>query len=134
MILISTQHNEDRLAGTLANLLRGSGSATIEIYDDSGDPIRPALITDPPTGVLLATFTLTSGIGVVAANKLNLELPPDALVMANGMARWARIKNKAGDASMDVDVAANTGSGEIKVEDPNVVAGSLLRIISALIG
>lgn len=134
MILISAEHNEDRLAGTLVNLLRGAGTAHIRIYDDSGTPERPAAITDAPTGVLLATFNLTSGIGSVTGNKLVLELPPDALVAADGTARWARISNQDDDASIDCDVTDTLGTGEIKLQTVTLLAGGAVRLVSAEFG
>jgi hypothetical protein len=135
VILISQQHNEDRLAGTRSNLMRGGGTpATIEIYDNSGIPERPESTSDAATGVLLATFTLDPDVGTIAANKLVLDPIADALVMADGTARYARWKTGAGQVSMDTDVTDEAGTGEIKLETLEVVAGSLLRIVSAEIG
>lgn len=134
VIYISVQHNEDRLNGTLTQLLRGTGTAQIKIYSSGGTPQRPAAITDPPVGTLLVTINLESTIGSVADNKLTLDLPDDALVLADGTARWARILNQNADASIDCDVSDLAGSGEIKLQTINLLAGGAVRLISAEFG
>lgn len=127
-IWISQLHNEDRLNGTLANLNRGPNPALIQFYTAP----RPAGGGAPTT--LLATVTLDDPPGTVAANKLVLSDPADALVLVNGTPTWARIVNGDGNASMDCDVSDNAGSGEIKLEFTNLLAGGGIRIISAEFG
>lgn len=134
MILISEEHNEDRLAGTLFNLMRGPNPAKIRIYDDSGTPERPAAITDAPVGVLLAVATLLDPPGVVEDNKLTLSLPPDALVLATGTARWARISTGEDSPSLDCDVSLIAGAGELKLLTIDLLAGGAVRLVSAEFG
>ena len=125
---ISQLHNEDRLTGTLNNLMRGPNPATIEFYTAP----RPAGGGAPTT--LLATVTLDDPPGTVANNKLTLSDPADALVLVNGTPTWARIKDGNGAASMDCDVTDTAGTGEIKLETTNLIAGGGIRIILAEFG
>jgi hypothetical protein len=134
MILISVGHNEARLQGSLSYLMQGADPARIRIYDDTGTPARPAAITDAPTGVLLATIVLADPPGEVTGNKLVLALPNDALVMANGTARWARVINGDGATVMDVDVSDAAGSGELKMTTTALLAGGATRLISGELG
>lgn len=131
MILISQLHNEDRLNGTLNNLMRGPNPAKIKIYSAGAPTQRPAAITDAPVGTLLAVFTLIDPPGTVASGKLTLSSPPDALVLADGTARWARVENGDGNASFDCDVSDNAGSGEIKLTTIALLAGGAVRLVSA---
>jgi hypothetical protein len=127
-VWISQLHNEDRLAGTLANLSRGPNPALIQFYTAP----RPA--GGGATTTLLATVTLDDPAGTVVGNKLVLSEPSDALVLADGTPTWARIVNGDGNASMDVDVSNMAGSGEIKLETVNLLAGGGIRIILAEFG
>ncbi|QPF74187.1 hypothetical protein G8A07_15535 [Roseateles sp. DAIF2] len=134
MILISVGHNEARLQGSLNYLMQGASPARIRIYDGSGSPARPAAITDAPTGMLLATIVLKGPPGEVVGNKLVLALPDDALVMANGTARWARVINGNGATVMDLDVSDAAGAGELKMTTTSLLAGGATRLLSGELG
>lgn len=134
LILISQQHNEDRLNGTLNHLTRGALAPKIYVYSSGGTPQRPVAITDAPVGTLLAIITLNDPPGAVAANKLTFTVPPDALILADGTARWARFINGEGNASMDVDVTDAAGDGEIKMLTTTLLAGGATRLVSCQIG
>jgi hypothetical protein len=134
MILISQLHNEDRLNGTLTNLQRGPNPSKIKVYSAGAGPARPAAITDAPVGTLLCTITLDDPPGAVLDNKLTLTLPDDALVLADGQARWARVEDGNGAASIDCDVSNAAGSGELKLQTIDLLAGGAVRLISAEFG
>lgn len=134
MIRISELHNEDRLNGTLTNLARGTGTAKLKIYDDSGTPQIPAAITDAPTGVLLATIVLEEPLGTIDNGVLTWALPDDALVVATGTAYWARFEDGDGNASIDCTVTDMAGAGPIKLLDVNLLAGGAVRVVEATFG
>ena len=79
-------------------------------------------------------MTLDDPAGTVVGNKLVLSDPADALVLANGTPTWARIVNGDGNPSMDVDVSDTAGTGEIKLESTNLLAGGGIRIVLAEFG
>lgn len=137
--LISAQHNEDRLAGTLFNLQRGAGVARLRVYSAGPGPDRPTAVADAPVGTLMAEFFLPGPEGTVSGNKLILALPPNAVLLADGALRWARYVNRNGDATMDVDVGSLDGTvrpgAEVKFEQvAGLVAGGALRLLSSEIG
>lgn len=130
-VWISQEHNEDRLNGTLNNLMRGATPAKIKFYDGTRPAGGGAVTT------LICTVTLDDPPGEVADNKLTLFDPADALVVADGTPTWARIETGAGDPSMDVDVTEEGAvgtPGEIVLESTTLYAGGGIRIISAEFG
>ena len=129
-VTISEQHNEDRLAGTLAQLTRGAGVPRLRFYAAP----RPATTADAPFGPILADVELLDPPGVVAANKLTFLPPPDGLVQNNGTAAWARFVNGEGNASLDVDVSDPAGAGEVKLQTVALIAGGSVRVVSAEFG
>lgn len=134
MIRISELHNEDRLQGTLTNLARGTSPAKLRIYDNSGTPQVPTSITASPTGVLLCEVTLEEPLGTIDDGVLTWDLPSDALISASGIAHWARFIDGNGNASIDCSVTDSAGAGPIKLAELNLLAGSSLRIVSAVFG
>lgn len=130
-IWISTEHNEDRLTGTLNNLMRGPDPAKIKFYDGT----RPAGGGTPTT--LICTVNLAEPPGEVIDNKLVLAPPADALVVADGTPTWARIETGEGNPSMDLDVVeegALDTANKIVLESTTLYAGGGIRIISAEFG
>lgn len=126
-VSITQQHNEDRLAGTLANLTRGSAAPKLRIYSAP----RPASAAAAATGTLLAEFTLDDPPGTVSAGELVLTPVDDALVMVDGTAAWARGINGDGDASFDCDCSDTSGSGEVKLQTVSLLAGATVRLTLA---
>ena len=127
-VWISQEHNEDRLNGTLANLMRGPNPAKIKFYDGTRPAGGGAVTT------LVCTVTLDDPPGAVADNKLTLSDPADALVLVNGTTTWARIETGDGNPSIDVDVVmegAPDTTNKIVLEDTTLFAGGGIRIILA---
>lgn len=130
-IWISTEHNEDRLTGTLNNLSRGPNPAKLKFYSGTRPAGGGAVTT------LICTVTLQDPAGTVASNKLTLASPADALVVADGVATWARFETGEGNPSMDWDVVeegAPDTTNKIVLESTTLYAGGGIRIISAEIG
>lgn len=126
-VTITQQHNEDRLAGTLNHLTRGSAAPKIRVYAAP----RPASVNDAPTSAMLCEFTLDDPPGSVSAGELALTPVDDALVAADGTAVWARGINGNGDASFDCDCSDNAGAGEIKLQTTALLAGATVRLTLA---
>lgn len=124
---ISVALNEYRLGGTLEFLNVGSGVAHILIYD-STRPANGAAIT---TEVLLVDIPLLDPPGTVGSNKLSITTPPDALILASGVATWARIINGDGVHGIDCDVTDIAGAGPVKMASTTLYAGGIARILSA---
>jgi hypothetical protein len=131
VVRISQQHNEDRLEGTLAQLVRGANPPKLRVYGGT----MPASTSSAPGAPLVAEFTLPDPPGFVSANKLTLYIPPNALVLVDGDITWARFINGDNNASMDVDVSATAGTGAVKFDQvTGLLAGSYLRVASGEIG
>lgn len=124
---ISVALNEYRLGGTLEFLNVGSGVAHILIYD-SARPANGAAIT---TETLLVDVPLLDPPGTVGSNKLSITTPPDALILASGIAAWARVINGDGSHAIDCDVTDIAGAGPIKMASTTLYAGGIARILSA---
>ena len=127
-VSITQLHNEDRLAGTLANLNRGPAAPKLRIYSAPRPANASAAVG---AAVMLAEFTLDDPPGAVAANELVLTPVDDALVLVDGTAVWARAVNGDGDTSFDCDCSDNAGSGEIKLMTVSLIAGATVRLSTA---
>lgn len=127
-VAITVEHNEARLAGSLAHLDSGTGHARICIYDGA----RPALGAQP-TGHLLVELVLPKPCGVIADNKLTLTPGDDGLVLLSGAATWARVLCGNGDVAFDCDVSDMQGSAAIKLPSTTLYAGGVTRLVSGLL-
>lgn len=124
---ISTEHNEDRLTGTLFNLSRGSGVARIRIYSGT----RPAGGGTATT--MLVEIALDDPAGVVASGVLTLASSDLPLIVNSGVATWARIVNGNGDYSTDCDVSNTSGSAPIQLPDTTLFAGGKTQLVSGVL-
>ncbi len=127
-VTISTEHNEDRLTGTLFNLERGSSNARLRIYGGT----RPAGGGTATT--LLVEIELDSPAGTVAAGVLTLASADLPLIANSGTATWARVVNGNGDYSFDCDVSDTSGSAEIQLPDTTLFAGGKTQLVSGILG
>lgn len=100
----------------------GSGDITIDLYPD-GDPIAPlaSIIQDAPT-------TLNEG-----GLRIEFDAGVEGLIVANGVATWCRISNRAGDWWADGTVSDEAGDGDIKLSTTSLGVGAFVRLSSAII-
>lgn len=124
--------NEYRLQGVLNFLSQGNDNAWCDLYDD----VQPAHGGAATT--LLARITLVEPFGTIAAGQLIVTATLEYLVLASGIATWARFFNGAGQPGFDCDVSAVNGNGVIKVAslDPDIAqlyAGGMTRLASGIL-
>lgn len=132
-MIISPAHAAARAAAarhpanvaSLALLATGPEIPTIEIYS----------APDPETGILLVTIPLAPGVGSIdeATHRINLTVPLEAQIVADGEAVCARVVDAGGAIWGDVTVSDPAGAGEIKLLTTALVAGAFARITSAYI-
>jgi hypothetical protein len=128
MLAISAALNEARLTGLLAFLDTG-GPGTVQVFAG----IRPTLGGNPESPALVE-ITLALPAGIVADNVLTLTPTADALVVATGIASWARLVNGAGALAFDCDVSVTGGTGEITLPTLQLFAGGYSRLTSGVLG
>ena len=132
MITLSSAHAAARAAAalqaTLAALDSGTTGATIDIYATT----RPA-IGDPPGDAPLATLTLPIPAGTIADGVLTLGTVEDALIMATGVAVWARCTAN-GAIVFDCDVSDVAGTATIRLATTQLYAGGSVRLASGVLG
>lgn len=129
MIQISTALNDQRLAGVITFLGLGTPAAVARLYSGT----RPAFGT-APTGTLLVEIPLQEPIGQVANGSLAITPSDEALILADGVATWARVLNGEGAIAWDCDVSNLAGTGEIRISSTTLYAGGYTRIISGTLG
>ena len=127
-VSISSAHNVARLAGTLSYLDTGAGHARVRLYDGT----RPAAGGAATT--LLAEIALDKPCGAISNNVLVLTSSDIPLIVASGVAMWARVVNGNGDMAFDCDVSNQAGSGDIKLVSTTLYAGGKAVLSSALLG
>lgn len=129
ILTISAALNEARLQGVINFLAQGDANAWCGLYDGT-QPAHGGAIT-----TLLSRITLVEPFGNITGGHLNVTTTPEYLVLATGIATWARFYNGNDQIAFDCDVSAINGNGVIKVasDDPDVAqlyAGGLTRISS----
>ena len=132
MITLSTGHAAQRaaaaLAATLTALNSGVTGATIALYST----VRPANGADAG-GAAQAVLTLPQPAGVIDAGVLTLGTVADALIMATGVALWARVEAN-GDIVFDCDVSDTAGTATIRLATTQLYAGGSVRMASGILG
>ena len=129
-VSITVEHNEARLAGTLAFLDSGSNSARLRIYGGT----RPATPATLPNSVMLVEIKLTKPAGTIAAGVLTLTQQEDGLITATGIATWARLVNGNEVTALDLDCTGTDGNGDVKLASTNLYLGGDARLVSAILG
>lgn len=129
-VAITVEHNEARLAGTLAFLDAGSNPARLRIYGGTR-PVTPATL---PSSVMLVEIKLTKPAGTVAAGLLTLTQQEDGLISATGIATWARLVNGNDVTALDLDCTGTDGTGDVKLASTNLYLGGDARLVSAILG
>lgn len=131
MINITQEHNEDRLAGSLLNLMRGSNPPSAHVYEGP----RPGSAATAPTGAtLLAIITLQDPPGTVSGGLLTLNQAENGLVLVDGTADWIRFKNGNLDPSFDVDVDNGSNNGEAVMASRTLFAGGEVKLVTCILG
>ena len=129
-VAITVEHNEARLAGTLAFLDTGTNSARLRIYGGT----RPATPSTLPNSVMLVEIKLTKPAGTIAAGVLTLTQQEDGLITATGIATWARLVNGNDVTALDLDCTGTDGTGDVKLASTNLYLGGDARLVSAIMG
>lgn len=126
-VAITVEHNEARLAGTLAFLDAGSNPARLRIYGGT----RPATPATAPTSAMLVEIKLTKPAGTIAGGLLTLTQQEDGLITATGVATWARLVNGAGDTALDMDCSDGAGTGDCRLASAELFAGGDAKLVAA---
>lgn len=129
-VAITQEHNEARLAGTLAFLDEGTDPARLRIYGGT----RPATPAMAPTSEMLVEIRLTKPAGTIAGGLLTLTQQEDGLIMVTGVATWARLVNGNDVTALDLDCSGTDGNGDVKLASTNLYQGGAARIVSAILG
>lgn len=142
---ISTAHAAAReeaaripaLQASLDLLAGPPGPASIAIFSSP----RPAP-GEAPSAAALVTIPLAAGAGTIDAQSAQIVLatPIEAQIAADGAGNWARIYDGAGAWWGDASVSNTAGTGEIKLDDGETVAGdaqlaagAFARLVSAVL-
>lgn len=129
-VAITQEHNEARLAGTLAFLDAGPEPARLRVYGGA----RPASPADVPASAMLVEIELTKPAGTVAGGLLTLTQQADGLITATGAATWARLVNGNDQTAMDMDCSDASGSGDVELASTTLYQGGDARLVSAILG
>lgn len=125
---ISIQHNEARLTGTRDFLDLGPNPAELRLYNGT----RPA--NGGPATTLLASIKLDKPCGTVEDGALTLTAADMPLCVADGEATWGRVVNGNGTFAQDGNVSTvAAGTGEIQLDDVNLLAGGRVQLIAAVL-
>lgn len=102
---------------------------TLLLYTDS----RP-LTGEPTTGqTIVASMLLPDPIGSVLDDTLTFNAVAPSIAVGTGLATWGRVIDVNADFVMDLDVSDLSGSGDIKFDNINFIAGSDVAVNSAVI-
>lgn len=135
MIDETTECREAALAGRLAFLDTGVGTAVVQLYAAP----RAANASTAPGGAPLVEIPLAVPAGTVSGGVLELLPAATGLIVNTGVPTWARVKNRGGVTAFDMD-AGVVGSGpggtdpECVVTTDNLYAGGQVAMLSALLG
>lgn len=112
---ITMEVNEARLRGLLAYLDTGAGNARLLVF---ADPERPPF-GDPSALPTLVTLPLAKPCGEIEEGVLQLRMRDagGAMILASGLATWARLVTAAGTLAMDLDVSddAEGALGQVQI-------------------
>ena len=126
-VTIAIAHHNARLAATLAFLNAGAGSAALRIYAGT----RPATPDTAAGGTLLATIDLANPVGSINSGVLGLVAAGDGLIVATGVAAWARLFSADGGVALDLDCGDAASSADIMLASTQLYEGGFARLVSA---
>ena len=108
----------------------GAGNGTAKIYSGT----IPATPETAATGTLLAELVLSKPCGAVSAKTLTFAaIAQDPEANADGVAGYVRISDSDGNAVIDGDVSNAGGTGFLKLNTINIVAGGPVQISSCVL-
>lgn len=117
-----------RLQAVLTLLDAAASPATLQLYAGA----RPASAGGAVgAATLLAAIPLTRPAGSVDAGVLTLTQADDGLVLATGVAAWARAADGDGTPVFDCDVTDELGAGDITMPATQLYLGGAARITLA---
>lgn len=129
-VAITVEHNEARLAGTLAFLDAGPEPARLRIYGG----MRPPTPATMPSSEMLVEIRLTKPAGTILDGQLTLTQQEDGLITATGVATWARLVNGNDVTALDLDCSGADGDGDVKLASTQLYLGGDARMVSAILG
>ena len=129
-VAITVEHNEARLAGTLAFLDAGTNPARLRIYGGT----RPATPATTPASAMLVEIRLTKPAGTIAGGLLTMTQQEDGLITSTGVATWARLVKGNDVTALDMDCSGTDGSGDVKLAATQLYLGGDARMVSAILG
>jgi hypothetical protein len=129
-VAITVEHNEARLAGTLAFLDEGPQPARLRVYGG----VRPASPADVPSSAMLVEIALTKPAGTILNGLLTLTQQENGLITATGVATWARLVNGNDVTALDLDCSGTDGDGDVKLATTTLYLGGDARMVSAILG
>lgn len=138
MVYVFLEADRTAMAAHLATLWDtavAAGPCTLKFYDGARPAGGPSVAVT--TQVLLGTLTCSDPIGSTAAGVLTFgAVTQDNAADASGTASWARLFDADGVARADFDVTDTAGSGAVKINTVNIVAGGpiLLNTLTITMG
>lgn len=120
-------HRSDEIKTARADVHAAAfASGKLQIYDGT-QPAAGAAITDQ---ILLAQFDLDASPGSANGAGFTLATPLSVLVIADGIASWARLL-AAGDVwAMDFDVGASNSGAALTLNPIQIYAGGSVIVNS----
>lgn len=128
-ISISTAARDAVVSAVAALVDADAGPATVGIRSGG----KPAAVSDPATGTLLATVTLADpAFTGPTVGVMTLDATPvlATVGVANGAAGWFRMFDNSGDAVLDGTVSATGGGGDLEMNVTNISVGLPVQIIA----
>lgn len=131
IVKIATASANAMLTALLAELDTGAGNCVIEFYSGSIPATPETAISGQ---VKLGTATASDPVGSVATKSLTFgTITQDSSADATGTAAFVRIKNPAGTAIIDADCTITAGTGAVKLNTVDIVAGGPIAVTSFVI-
>jgi len=128
-ISISTAARDAAVSAVAALVDADVGAGTVAIRSGG----KPAAVSDPATGTLLATFTLADPAFTGPVNGvMTLDATPvlATVGVANDAAGWFRMFDNSGDAVLDGTVTAAGGGGDLEMNVTAISVGLAVQIIA----
>lgn len=126
-ISISTAARNAAAAAVAALVDADVGPGTVQVRTGA----KPAAVSDPATGTLLATFTLADPAytgPVAGVMTLDATPPLSTLGVAAGTAGWWRMFDNSGDAVMDGTATVTGGGGDMELNTTSISIGLTVEI------